>query len=70
MTDRFLKPDFLDKEAGGDKYLGGDKINYVLPNGDTEVYRLDNQKLLDGIRRKFKIDKDRYISGSRPVSLN
>ena len=54
MTDRFLKPDFLDKEAGGDKYLGGDKINYVLPNGDTEVYRLDNQKLLDGIRRKFQ----------------
>jgi dUTPase len=70
FTDRYKgEINFQEKNKdGSDKWVGKDKFYNYLPNGDIEVWKVDDSKIVEALRPEWEASKKlpgRFISGSR-----
>jgi dUTPase len=73
FTDRYKgEINFQEKNKdGSDKWVGKDKFYNYLPNGDIEVWKVDDPKIVEALRPKWEPTKGvlgRLESGSRWIT--
>lgn len=73
FTDRYKgEINFQEKNKdGSDKWIGEDKFYNYLPNGDIEVWKVDDKKIVEALRPKWEPTKGvfgRLESGSRWIT--
>jgi len=59
FTDRYKgEVNFQEKNKdGGDKYIGKDKFYNYLPNGDIEVWKVADEKIVESLRPEWEASK-------------